>query len=321
MRSFRVPDAVGACGDQIRVLGMDWSGASDAGNGVWVADCVLRVRGSKSACLTCRGCFPLRDLPGSGPSREVAFEALLRWLRGVREECLQQLVLIGVDAPPSIAAELLQGQKWPLWARAFAQRFPSAEEFRWHCQQAGGGREIKRHCDVLAKTPFAPHNLRMFRQTYWLLRGLIQPLLSDDALHVLPITASGLDVRDGRLFLLEACPASFLKRMDAARVPAPKLCGQRWYAAYKGRHAENLRARERILRALQVGVPAGGCGAHVRLQFSGASAAAVASDHRGDAIDSVLAAVAASCSVTREGFPAPVTGWDERFLHEACVYY
>lgn len=57
-----------------------------------------------------------------------------------------------------------------VWRR-FVESYPwgvdAAEEFRsWARGATDGGGEPKRLCDVAAKAPFAPTNLRMFRQTH-----------------------------------------------------------------------------------------------------------------------------------------------------------
>lgn len=101
--------------------------------------------------------------------------------------------------------------------------------------------------------------------------------------------------RPGRAWLLEVCPASTLKR--AGR-----------YAPYKGRSDACRAARARILDALEavegVIVPA-----DIRR--------AALDDPGGDALDSLIAAVATCQAIADPAFPGPRDG---RYALEGRVY-
>jgi hypothetical protein len=221
----------------------------------------------------------------------------MRALSG-REESLAALhqylarhnqAVVGMDFPFGLAAPLVPEPTWVEFAAGFGGRYPSHESFRAECSLASGGRDLRRATDVATRTPLAPTNLRISRQTYYGIRDVLAPLAAEGKASILPMQAP----EPGCVWIVEACPASALKAIGC-------------YPPYKGRRPEHRAARARILAALQ---PRG-------LVLDDATLVEVAlADAEGDALDAMIAAlIAAPCA---RCLPAPV-GWPESI--EGVVY-
>jgi hypothetical protein len=255
-----------------RILGLDFSGARDAGRRIWLAEGVA-VPGALRVASLRRGAA----LPGGGPAREACLAALAAYLRTLG------FFAAGLDFPFSLHCALVPEPDLPSFVAAMAARYPDAEAFRAACRAAGraqgeaqgGGagdeRALRRRCDEEARTPFAPHNLRVYRQTFHGVRDLLAPLLAAGA-RVLPVQAPAGEAP----WLLEACPASALKRVGR-------------YRSYKGRTAAHRAWRRTILRWL---VGEGLAPDEPRL------AALAVDDPGGDALDALLCAWIAWRAVT-----------------------
>jgi hypothetical protein len=251
-----------------RILGLDFSGARDAGRRIWLAEAVAVPDALRVTRLR-RG----ESLPGAGPGREACLAALAAHLRSLGFHAA------GLDFPFSLHRSLVPEPDLPAFVAAFAARYPDAGAFRAACRAAGkergGGRgderALRRRCDEEARTPFAPHNLRVYRQTFHGMRDLLAPLLAAGA-RVLPVQAPAGEAP----WLLETCPASALKR--AGR-----------YRPYKGRSAALRAERRSILRWLT--------GEGLAPARPNLSALAV-DDPGGDALDALLCAWIAWRAVT-----------------------
>lgn len=212
------------------LYGVDFSGAKDAGKRIWIAAGTVRY-----GSLTITGCYPARDLPGSG-------------------------------------------------------RYPDPGSFRQRCRTGGGARELKRRTDQETRTPFSPYNLRLYRQTYYGISRLLNPLIRDQQASVLPMQQPHPE----RPWLLEICPASTLKRGGLS-------------TSYKGRGRRA--ARESILSALE---DAG------RLTIQAGSVRQdILKNRCGDALDSVIAVDALFRALQR---PAELLPAEPAYRLEGYVY-
>jgi hypothetical protein len=244
-----------------RILGLDFSGARDCGRRIWIAEGVAGRRGFRLATLACAS-----DCLNVGATPEVVFPALRAHL-GVATDAA-----IGADFPVSLAAALIGAQGWQAFVAGFPARFADAETFRAWCATQVGERLARRACDLEARTPFAAHNLRLYRQTWSGLAHLVGPLVAAGRLAVPPLTPAQAD----RAWLLETCPASVLLHLGL-REP------------YKAADPPARKARRRILDALierrwvEAPMPA--------------LRAAMFDDAGGDALDAAIAAAAAARAV------------------------
>lgn len=136
-----------------------------------VAKCTLH-----GGTLLVESVLPARQLPGGGLTPAEATAAVRKEL--LRAAAAVGQVVVGVDSPPAIAAEFMAGS-WTSWAQKFSTTYDTPEAFREATSvpgAAGARREPKRQTDVVHKTPLPPQNLRMYKQTWWAIRGIFAPL-------------------------------------------------------------------------------------------------------------------------------------------------
>lgn len=206
-----------------KFIGVDFSGATNAGNLIWIASGIYENGGLQ--ILDCRAA---RDLPDAGSNRDLALGAL-RQFAGQQKEAV-----IGLDFPFGLPKSLVEEDSWESFILSFPRKYNSPDHFRKVCLEAADGRELKRATDMVSKAPFSPYNLRMFRQTYYGICDLLYPLIKNNEVSVLPMQKS----EAGKPRLLEICPASFLKR-EGINI------------SYKGRPEEKYRARLKILEYME----------------------------------------------------------------------
>ena len=264
------------------VHGVDWSGARDAGRRIWIAS----AKRSDSGRLLVQRLIRGEQLSNSGRTRERCLPALIQWISG------QGGCAIGLDFPFSLPRSLMDFECWEEFVIRFATLFPDPESFRSWCNVRAGGKELKRLTDRVAKTPFSPYNLRLFRQTYWGIAGVLNPLLTHQKAVMLPMQAA----RAGVPWLLETCPASLLKRLGL-------------YAPYKGNGNRKYRERRHIIDSIAE---------HERITVSRGLKKLMLDDIGGDALDATLAAVAVARAVKDPDFPYPE--WQPDYALEALVY-
>lgn len=266
----------------MRVVGVDFSGARDAGNRIWVATGTARENG-----VVVETCVRCRDLPGSGADKDRALAALVDFIAGAGG------CTVGLDFPFSLPAALVEEPGWEEFVRAFASRYPTADELRRSCMARTGGKELRRRTDREARVPFCVYNMRLYRQTHAGIRDVLAPLIADGTARVLPMQPPD----PSRPALAETCPASLLKAIGV-------------YPSYKGRDGPRREARARILSAL----------AERRLLRPPPRALAdlLVDDNGGDALDAVIAAV---CAARAAREPTAARARDALEQIEARVFF
>jgi hypothetical protein len=237
----------------LRFLGIDFSGATDAGKKIWIAE-----GAEDGGQVVLSDVIPASKLPESGTARAPALSALAAHIAALGP------AIVGIDAPNSLPREFAPSG-WESWFAGFATAHESAEHFREACRRATGGKESKRPCDVIARTPFAAWNLRLYRQTWHSLIDLYGPLLAANAVTVAPFQRA--DRKRPRL--AEICPASTLKHLGL-------------YGSYKGRRF--IDARRGLLREMT---------ARAALQMPRRLREQAIEDPGGDALDAIIALAAA----------------------------
>lgn len=269
------------------IIGLDFSGATAAGKAIWLAE-----GRERRGVLAIESCRPALALPGAGAMRALALPAVVRHLRGLGP------AIVGCDFPFSLPVTLpdafVNGSDWRGFLAAFPERYRSAEAFRDACRAAGGGRELRRLCDVQAKVPFCAWNLRLYRQTWHGIADLLHPLVLEAGALVLPMDQPDAD----RLWLAEVCPASFLKRI-------------RLYESYKGRAAAHRAMREAILRRLVADKLLAAPSPQIERTLL--------DDPGGDALDAVIAAVITWRNYKEGAFSEPPRSATEAL--EGRVYF
>jgi Protein of unknown function (DUF429) len=245
-----------------RVLGVDFSGASDAGRKIWIAECI-RGRGNRLTLIELR---PAAALPGGGIEPGSAIAAL------AANVIQEPDTIAGFDFPFTLPKAVIDRPNWESFISDFAVRFPDPDSFRHWALMRADGRELRRAADRDAKTPFNSYNLRIYRQTWWGIAHLLSPLVTDGRASVRPFQR--LPIRP-RPILIEACPACTLKWLG-------------FYPAYKGRTGAHRKERKAVLkRLIAVGVIERPAPAFERTLLNNIG---------GDALDALIAAVAAAHS-------------------------
>jgi hypothetical protein len=268
------------------IYGIDFSGALDAGRKIWIS--LAMVKGD---VLEIRDCFPGLSLPDSGRKLHDCLAALVKFIANHRNS------LFGLDFPfglPQAIFEKFSFENWAEFIAAFPKQFNSPHEFQSKCKEVFGKREAKRTTDRESHTPFSPYNLRLFRQTYFGIKGILYPLLKNGRACVIPMQ----EIINDQPLILEVCPRSTLVKENIA--------GQK----YKGKTQEHRRNRRHILNSLKdknVIIPDAGL---MRL---------IINDPGGDAIDSVLAAYTVGKALLNPTFPFP-KGWKKEYALEGYVY-
>lgn len=240
-----------------RILGVDFSGASDAGRKIWVAEGCHTDTGA----LQLLRCVPAMDLPGGGLRPELAVPALARHVAALAD------ARVGCDFPFSLPRDLVTARTWRSFALRYAAEFADAESFRAIMRSRHNAIEHKRQTDRIAGTPFNSYNLRLYRQTWWGITGVVSPLVRAGRAIVRPQQK----LRTGRPSLIEVCAACTLKSIDL-------------YPAYKGKEPAHRKARQRILDYL---IDRGALSAPSRRMRT-----LLLDNEGGDALDAVIGAVA-----------------------------
>jgi hypothetical protein len=225
---------------------VDWSGSAQAGKKIWAADVAFRRTGARLVRLW----QPFLGLDAAGVA-----DCFSDWLTA------QEFDMAGLDFCFGLSSEhrvpgLPAGG--PAALGPWLSRFARPEDFK-----RALGKERKRETDRLMRAPFAPTNLRMFRQTYWGLRALKGARL--------PIPPWDVPARRAVVEVLPAHVVSVLCR------------GCR----YKGATPQARSQRQRLL-AIMV--------RDCRLGTSRQDEEIMLDDTEGDVLDAVLATVAAGAA-------------------------
>lgn len=262
-----------------RILGVDFSGARDAGAKIWIAT-GARCDGP----LEIVDCRPAMDLPGGAKSPEIALAALRGYVVAEPD------TIAGCDFPFSLPADLLVAKDWRSFALDFTRHYPTPLDFHDLCHRATGGVETKRRTDREDRTPFNSFNLRLYRQTWWGIGHLLAPLVARDEARIWP----QMPKRGGKPLLVEVCAACSLIRLDH-------------YPSYKGRTPAHRKARAGILDLL---ITRGWLASPKRALRS-----LLLDNTGGDALDAVIGAIAVNrADLTRK--PDRIDRLEGRVLYE-----
>jgi hypothetical protein len=242
----------------MKVAGVDFSGAREAGKNIWIATGDITEKGVRIATLE-----RAADLPGGAKEFAPALAALVTRVGGLSDH------IIGFDFPFSLPAELIEQRTWASFVRSFSTQFQTPEDFRNHCRGLTGGKELKRKTDTEARVPWCAYNLRLYRQTWAGIRHVLHPLIANNTARVIPMQEEQPD----KPLIAEICPASLLKQENL-------------YKPYKGAGPVLQNSRENIVRTLT----RRGLLAPVR----GHMRQSILDNTGGDALDAVLSALAAA---------------------------
>ncbi|MDK2939268.1 MAG: hypothetical protein PWQ51_1432 [Methanolobus sp.] len=210
-------------GKKRRIFGVDFSGAKDAGRKIWISEGI-----SSGDKLHIQSCYPIFEIVSDkSKQRDACLSAL-------RDQILSDNnAVFGMDFPFSLPDKLMSGKDWYSFVSDFPDEYESADAFRKKMQYMGGKTELKRLTDVEVKAPFSIYNLWVYKQTYFGIRDVLRPLVTEERACAIPMQTP----ESGKPWLMEICPASTLKSEDL-------------YIGYKGRTEKEENKREYILSKL-----------------------------------------------------------------------
>jgi hypothetical protein len=265
-----------------RAIGIDFSGARDAGKRIWISEGSIDGRNR----FNLEGCRPAFQRLNCSAKRDATLPALAEWIAERAD------AVIGCDFPFALPRCAVDELSWHDFVRSF-ERHGTADEFRsamrlWHAGAVQ--KEPKRRTDLPehAATPWNPWNIRLYRQTHAGIGSLLAPLVGRAAIAPFDRPA------DGRPLIVETCPASSLKQLGLYRT----------HGGYKGSGADRRRKRGQLADALcDLGLVA----------MSSALRSDIVADRGGDALDSVIAALGAIAALPEialeVGYNEPIEGW------------
>ena len=265
------------------IYGIDFSGAQDAGKKIWIAEGVV-----KTDSLLIEDCFRARDLQDSGNELYKCLPALKDFMKE------NQDAAFGLDFPFGLPEVLVEQESWKEFIIAFPNLYDSPDHFRETCFSNAGNRELKRKTDEEAETPFSPYNLWIFKQTYYGISEILHPLIQNNHACVLPMQKPA----PKKPWIIEICPASTLQSL--------KL----YHLQYKGKTAQHRHNRWEILQEIVRIGPM-----HIDQPEIYRK---IIEDTGGDALDSVIAAIATFRSLKNNA--KPPEDWKDFWTIEGYVY-
>lgn len=261
------------------LVGVDFSGADRPGESVWITEGTLSDGDLVVArCRSARAAFDARG-------REAVLAALV--------ERVCDADVAGFDfpfgLPRPVIEELAGPEEWRETVAWIGEEFTDAETFADRCKRAagaatGGDRTYLRRATDDPVGAKSPYHFFTYKQAFHGTRRVLGPLL-DRGATVGPMTgrAGETDADGERPTAIETYPAGTLRRLE---LPDEN---------YKDASDDARRAREAILRGLETGgeVPT------LQVVVDEEDRERALSDEGGDALDSLVAAVATARAVER----------------------
>ena len=266
-----------------RIHGVDFSGAQNAGEKIWISS--GNIEGDSLVIEECRSAT---DEFGA-TDRETVLERISQFIKG-RDDCV-----FGLDFSFGVPHELVGTDDWEEFVRTFFKHTDAETMQETYSNEAreltdGERAHLKRETD--GKTGArSPYGFIPYKQTFYGIRDVLAPLVRDGEVSVLPMQSAKPD----RPWAIEIYPAATLDQFGLCRND------------YKEDTEASRKRRKRNLDGLLE--CAGG-----ELRGNGIRATAI-EDSEGDALDSLVAAVATFRAV-RNGLP-PV---DEASYPEGHIY-
>lgn len=250
------------------ILGVDFSGAAQAGRNAWLARCDVRSKQNQPLALL--ELKPLEALAG-----DAARDVVMRWLVDTITESPAGS-LWAIDFPFGLPIELGHAS-WAKQLAAVQAWDAGAHAFGLECcrlaNERHGRLHIRRDTDRETRTPFDCYHYRIVYQMFHGMRDVLLPLRKDRSIAILPFDAKRMDA--ATRIVAEACPGSTLRRLA--------LPHNRYKQSTPGRVAVKYRrVRETILAGIERFIA-----------IDDRQRRTILSNPGGDALDAVLAAVGA----------------------------
>ncbi|UGV40885.1 DUF429 domain-containing protein [Methanococcoides orientis] len=263
------------------VYGVDFSGSKTACKKIWVSRGTIH-----NETLHINSCCPISNLMHNDIRKER--DNCLSFLRELIS--IETEAIFGLDLSLGFPQAIINDQSWESSILNFSKSYNSPEDFRNKCRNTMGNKEVKRTTEIQKKAPFCVYNLRLYRQTYYGIRCIIEPLVKKKAACIIPMQEQVA----GKASVIEICPACTLKRNGI-------------YIHYKGKNNRELENRRIILSTIKTW----------KIELEKEVIKAALEDTEGDALDSILAAYAAYHALQKMESSTPLA---EEYLSEGMIY-
>ena len=180
-----------------QIYGVDFSGAKDAGRKVWIAKGEIIDKH-----LYIDKCSRITEFIGVNKELDATLNGLTELISS------QTDAIFGLDFPFSVPGALMKTDtNWSDFVKRFPGMFPTAEVFKDKCIIASDGWELKRCTENESSAPMSAYNLRLYKQTYHGICRVLFSLVDNEAAVILPM---GLPM-PGKPWVVEVCPRSTIK--------------------------------------------------------------------------------------------------------------
>lgn len=236
------------------VVGIDFSGAKDAGRHIWIS-----IGTESSGTLRMTQIEQASNFLGVGTDRDAVLEELVGWIDSLYN------ATVGIDfpfsVPEKIAWGVFQAHSWSQMVNH--QNWPNLNPntFRGQCRNISKGGI--RDTDAMHRGD-SPYSIRIYKQTFYGIRDVLRPLL-DRNVSIAPI------VDNKNTTILETYPAATLAREDGLFATRYKRG-----PSTRDRRGHNVQAMSNL----------------PNLDLSAVSKDTIIDNSGGDALDSLVAALA-----------------------------
>lgn len=192
------------------IYGVDFSGAKQAGRNTWVARIERNGRGARESPYSLVGLSRLETLCGTSERAD----ALAHLVEMISQS---ERALWALDFPFGLPVEVMGTNS--SWSAQFEFLYEWKDddygvglECVRRSQKLVGRKHIRRLTDIEEKAPFDPYHYRIIYQTFYGMRDVLAPLSRRRRTAILPFHYRRLAA--ARRVIVEACPASTLKRLN-----------------------------------------------------------------------------------------------------------
>jgi hypothetical protein len=179
-------------------FGIDYSASREANKKIWITESIF-----KNEKLYITNLYSLYEI-----SSKYTLEDCNTYL--VNMVLNSKGGIFGFDFSFSIPEIFIGESSWKEFIISFPEKWSSPQNFRNDLKTRFLGKEIKRNTEIESKVPFSSYNLWIYKQTYYGINYIINPLLRTKKVNFLPF--NGINLK--KINLVESCPASFLKRIS-----------------------------------------------------------------------------------------------------------
>ena len=160
-----------------QILGVDFSGARDAGQKIWLTVCIER-----DGALHVKSSVPA--------AAQFDADSRAACLRGVRA-AIERADVVGLDVPFGLPAAVHDRESWTDVASLIAG-IDDPETFRSRCvarasEVTGGDQQYLRRETDADRGALSPYHWIRAAQTYYGIREVLQPLVGEDAVAIKPL--------------------------------------------------------------------------------------------------------------------------------------